>query len=196
MNSASDKVYAIILAAGGSSRLGRPKQLLEWRKRSLLAHSILNVQALLGEKIVVVLGAHATAIQSAVDLDGVSVIINPDWREGIASSIRAGINALPVSASAALFVLCDQPLVNSTHLQKLLSGRQGNADKIIASQYHHSVGVPALFPASFFEHLLSLSGDRGAKPLMLQFETSLLKIPLPEAELDVDRQEDFERLTL
>lgn len=194
MHTASDNVYAIILAAGASSRMGRPKQLLEWRKRPLLEYAITNARAVLGERVIVVLGANAEAIQTALDLNVVTSIINSDWQEGMASSIRAGIQALPESATAALILLCDQPLVGSAHIRKLLNGWQSAPVRIVASQYRHSVGVPALFPAEYFGHLLSLSGDRGAKPLLVKFENSLLKIPLPEAELDIDSEGDFKRL--
>lgn len=195
MNVASDNVYAIILAAGASSRMGRPKQLLEWRNRSLLEHAVLNAQTVLGERVIVVLGAHADAIQASVDLSAVTVIENPDWREGMAASIRAGVQALPESAAAALILLCDQPLVNAEHMQNLLNAWQNAPARIVASQYHNSVGGPALFPAGFFEHLLSLSGDRGAKPALMKFEDRLIKVPLPEAALDVDSAGDFDRLT-
>jgi molybdenum cofactor cytidylyltransferase len=194
MNAAIDNVYAIILAAGASSRMGRPKQLLEWRKRSLLEHAVANAKAVLGERVIVVLGANAEAIQTAIDLRAVTSIVNPDWQEGMASSIRAGIQALPESATATLILLCDQPLVNAAHIRKLLNGWQSAPTRIVACQYHHSVGVPALFPAEFFGHLRGLSGDKGAKPILMKFENSLLKISLTEAELDIDCEGDFERL--
>ncbi|MGZ8916547.1 MAG: nucleotidyltransferase family protein, partial [Methylobacter sp.] len=151
MNTVIDKVYAIILAAGASSRMSSPKQLLEWRNRPLLEHAVANARAVLNERVIVVLGAHAESIQTTVDLGGVSSIVNPDWQEGIASSIRAGVRALPGSAGAALILLCDQPLINAAHMQNLLNNWQNAPACIVASQYHHSVGVPALFPAVFFE---------------------------------------------
>ena len=195
MNAGIDNVYAIILAAGSSSRMNSPKQLLKWRDRPLLEHTILTARSILNERIIVVLGANAQLIQSAINLDTVTTRINPDWQEGMASSIRAGIQALPASAAATLILLSDQPLITAAHIQNLLAGRQQAPDRIIASLYHQSVGVPALFPAEFFEHLSSLRGDRGAKSLLMKFEKSLLTIPLPEAELDIDNEEDFDHLT-
>jgi molybdenum cofactor cytidylyltransferase len=110
------------------------------------------------------------------------------------SSIRVAIQALPASASAAMILLCDQPLVNITHMKKLLNDWCGSPSHIIASQYHDSVGVPAVFPRHYFEHLLALKGDRGAKSLLHQFEKNLRRVPLPEAELDIDCEKDFVRL--
>jgi molybdenum cofactor cytidylyltransferase len=194
MNASIDKVYAIILAAGTSSRMGSPKQLLEWRNRPLLEYAVLNARSIFNERVIVVLGAYSGSIQTAIDLGGVTSVINPGWQEGMASSIRVGIQALPALTSAALILLCDQPLINAKHIQNLLDGWQTAPTLIVASQYHHSVGVPALFPAEFFKDLLTLKGDRGAKSLLLQFEKNLLKIPLPEAELDIDSTEDFDHL--
>ena len=121
MNASNDNVYAIILAGGGSSRLGRPKQLLKWQNQSLLEHAIQNARAFLNERVIVVLGAHAELIQPAVDLDGITTIVNPNWQAGVASSIKAGVHALPASATAVLFLLCDQPLINPTHIQTILN---------------------------------------------------------------------------
>lgn len=196
MNASNANVFAIILAAGSSSRLGSPKQLLAWRNASLLEHAVSNARTVLYQCVIVVLGAHADAIHSAVDLDGLTVVVNPDWQEGMASSIRAGVRALPASASAALILLCDQPLVNASHLRKLLEAWEAEPNHIVASEYRQSVGVPALFPAEFFDELSALNGDRGAKLLLLKFDDRLLKIPLPEAELDIDNAEDVARLAV
>jgi molybdenum cofactor cytidylyltransferase len=195
MNASNDNIYAIILAAGASSRLGKPKQLLQWQNQFLLGHAIQNVRALLNERIIVVLGAHAESIQSAVDLDGITAIVNPIWQAGVASSIKVGVHALPASTKAVLFLLCDQPLINPTHIQTLLNSWQNESSYIVASQYNHSVGVPAVFPAEFFGQLLELTGDQGAKRLLMKFDDRLLKIPLPEAGFDIDTSNDFDHLT-
>jgi molybdenum cofactor cytidylyltransferase len=192
---ADNNVYAILLAAGASSRLGSPKQLLNWHNRPLLAHSIGQAQAVLSERVIVVLGANSDAIQTAVDLSAVKIIANPDWQQGVASSIRAGVQALSDTATAALILLCDQPLINADHLQALLNVWQDNQHHIVASQYPNSVGVPALFPADYFPSLLALTGDKGAKALLTKFADKLLTISLPEAELDIDNSADFDYLS-
>jgi len=194
MHAAIDNVHAVILAAGASSRMGSPKQLLIWQDRPLLAHALANAQAVLAERTVVVLGANAEAIKTAIDLNDVSVALNPDWADGMAGSIRAGIEALPTKADAVLLMLCDQPLINAAHLQNLLRAWQQAPERIVVSQYAESFGVPAVFPASFFAQLAGLTGDRGAKPLLLRFEETLVKVPLQEAELDIDTQGDYQRL--
>jgi molybdenum cofactor cytidylyltransferase len=188
-------VYVLILAAGGSTRMGRPKQLLRWQGRTLLERAIDGACQILPGRVIVVLGAYAELIREAINLDSVKMVQNPDWKDGIASSIRLGINALPASAEAVLILLCDQPLVDSAHLKTLLSSWQSEPERIVASQYHLSCGVPALFPAAYFERLGSLTGDKGAKPLLAEFGPCVLKIPFAEAGLDIDTPNDFEQLT-
>lgn len=196
MKASIDNLYVIILAAGASRRMGSIKQLLEWQNQSLLEHAIRIARTFLNGRVIVVLGAHAETIQAAIDLNNVSTIFNPDWQEGIASSIRMGIQALPETATAALILLSDQPLIRPNLVQNLLTGWQNEPARIVACQYGDSVGVPVIFPAGYFRRLLELKGDQGAKRLLLEFDGSLLKIPLPEAPLDIDTICDFNHLTL
>jgi molybdenum cofactor cytidylyltransferase len=194
MNAAIDQVYAVILAAGAASRMGSPKQLLVWQERPLLAHAIASARAVLTERVVVVLGAYSNAIQTAMELNGVVVAHNPQWAQGMATSIQVGIQALPASASAVLLMLCDQPLITNAHLQNLLQAWQHAPERIVVTQYADSFGVPAVFPAGFFAQLLQLSGDRGAKSLLMHLEDTLVKLPLQEAALDIDTPGDYQRL--
>ncbi|PKM12345.1 MAG: nucleotidyltransferase family protein [Gammaproteobacteria bacterium HGW-Gammaproteobacteria-3] len=191
----TDNVYAIVLAAGASKRLGTLKQLARWKNQTLLEHALQKLRSLLAERVIVVLGAHAVTIQAAVALDAVTTVVNNDWRQGVASSLRAGIETLPPSASAVLILLCDQPLISVAQLQTLLAAWQNESDRIVASEYSMSVGVPALFPAEFFPALRKLEGDQGAKRLLKEYAAKVIKISLPEAELDIDTPDDFDYLT-
>jgi molybdenum cofactor cytidylyltransferase len=190
-----ENVYALILAAGNSTRMGRPKQLLRWQNRTLLERAIDSANRILPERVIVVLGAQAELICETINLDSVKTVRNSAWQNGIASSIRMGVEALPASAESVIILLCDQPLVDTAHLKALLSAWQSEPGRIIASQYHLSSGVPVVFPAAFFNRLQALSGDKGAKPLLAEFESCVLKIPFAGAELDIDTPNDFERLT-
>ncbi len=194
MTVAIDQVYAVILAAGKSARLGQPKQLLEWQNRTLLEHALSNAGMVFKDRVLVILGAEAKLIQSKINLAGAEVIVNPDWQTGIASSIRAAIQALPNSATAVMLMLCDQPLITAVQLQSLINAWQASLAQIIASEYHQSIGVPAIFPASYFDQLLGLEGDKGAKSLLIKHQTDLIRILLPEAELDIDTLADFQHL--
>jgi molybdenum cofactor cytidylyltransferase len=132
MNAYIDNVYAIVLAAGASSRMGSPKQLLAWGNRSLLECSILNARSILTNSPM------PNLIQAAIALGAVTATINPDWQEGIASSIQTGVQDLPEPAAAALILLADQPLITAAHLQKLLHSWQSAPLQIVASQYYRS----------------------------------------------------------
>lgn len=191
---AIDQVYAVILAAGQSTRLGQPKQLLEWQNRTLLEHALINAGVVFKDRVLVVLGVEAELIQSTSNLAGATVIVNPDWQTGMASSIRAAIQSLPNSATAVMLMLCDQPLITDVQLQSLVSAWQAAPERIVASEYHQSVGVPALFPVGFFKQLRALVGDKGAKSILIKYQTEVIKIALPEAAIDIDTLADFQHL--
>ena len=106
-------LWAIVLAAGGSRRLGRPKQLVRWRNDTLVAQSVRNAQALCGERVCVVLGAHRKEVAAALADTAPGFVANAHWQEGIASSIRSGVAALPPDCAAVLLLTCDQPRVRS-----------------------------------------------------------------------------------
>lgn len=194
MSANPNEVYAIILAAGASKRLGRPKQLLPWQGKTLLEHAIATLQSEFADRVLVVLGAEAELIASNVEVGGVKTVINLDWQQGMSGSIRLGLSALPTSAQAALLVLCDQPLIAASHYQSLLQSWQANPEQIIASRYNDNLGVPAVFPRQFFPALQNLTGDRGAKPLLREYAKQLLAIGLDQAAVDIDTNEDFQRL--
>jgi molybdenum cofactor cytidylyltransferase len=193
MPTPANRIYAVILAAGVSSRMGSPKQILDWQGKTLLEHAVLTAQTVMPDSVFVVLGANADAIRAKVNLHNATLIINPDWQEGMAASIRTAVNHLPADAAGLLLLLCDQPLINAGHVQQLLQTWQAQPDSIVASAYRQTLGVPALFPAWSFPQLLQLSGDRGAKVLFSNVKNRVLTIPLPEAEIDVDCLEDYAR---
>jgi molybdenum cofactor cytidylyltransferase len=188
MSTSLEHVYAVILAAGASTRLGSPKQLLQWRGLSLLEHTIAQANEVLDERVYLVLGAQAELIKNTLHLHTPNTLLNADWHDGMATSIRTGLNALPANAQAVLILLCDQPMITALHLQKILQTWAVAPLEIVASYYQESLGVPAVFPASYFGLLLNLQGDRGAKQVLRQFQEQVISVALPEAEFDVDDQ--------
>ncbi|GJM04092.1 MAG: 4-diphosphocytidyl-2C-methyl-D-erythritol kinase [marine bacterium B5-7] len=196
MDNATKNIYAIILAAGESSRFGSPKQLADWQEHNLLQHAINTTQLLFDKHIIVVLGANAELIQSRLDASKSNIETNNDWRSGISSSIRAGIKALPKDTEAAMILLCDQPLLEESSLKKLIDLWQQHRNFIVASEYQDTVGVPAIFPAAFFSQLEALQGDKGAKQLLISMKEHVLTISVPEASIDIDTQNDFNNLKM
>lgn len=190
----SPSAATLILAAGASSRLGQPKQLIPFRGRSLLRHAAETALGSLGRPVVVVLGALAGRLE--LELAGLPVVVvnNPQWEEGMASSIRAGLAAVAPESEAAIIMLCDQPLLSARFLDQLVSAHQTTGRGIVAAAYGGSAGVPALFSRSYFAELATLSGSRGAKHLIASHDEDTAQIPFPDASLDIDRPEDLAQL--
>lgn len=186
-------VRILILAAGASRRMGRPKQLLPYKGSSLLAHAAHRALAT-GCAVDVVLGANAEACRRELRDPGVRILENLDWPEGIAASIRCGVLAAPADCRALLVMLCDQPRIPTEHYNALVAAWSAQPAGIVASTYDGTVGVPALFPRERFADLLALRGDRGARALLAREQDRLRTIVCPAARLDLDRPEDFAAL--
>jgi molybdenum cofactor cytidylyltransferase len=184
---------AILLAAGGSSRILTPKQLLPYRDRSLLRHAAeIAVESDAGETFVV-LGSELERMKAELRGLGVRIVENPDWQEGIASSIRAAISTLPSSFEAVIVLLCDQPLITAELINELVRTREKTGKPIVACQYEDTLGVPALFHRSVFPELVLLKGDRGAKHLIEHHGDRVAFVPFPGGSVDIDSLADYER---
>ena len=185
----------IVLAAGASTRFGTPKQLAAVHGAPLLQLVLSRATAVAGPAVTVVLGAHAAEIAPALGRLPVSLVVNRDWSEGIAASIRAGVRSLPGSCAAALLLLADQAGVTSADLQRLADGWRRNPRAIVAAQYAGGHGAPAIFPRSEFPALLRLRGDHGAAMLLRNPAVTLIGVPMPSAAADIDRPEDLAAVT-
>ncbi len=187
----------IILAAGASTRLGRPKQLLPFRGRSLLRHAAETALASVCRPVVVVLGAGAEQLRSELSGLPVTVTLNPAWAEGMASSIRAGLGTVTSEAhepDSVVIMLCDQPLITAATLDQLVKVHRTENRGIVACEYVETLGVPALFSRKYFPELAGLAGDQGARKIIVKHNNNLSRIPAPEAAFDVDRLEQAARL--
>lgn len=193
----------VILAAGEASRMGQPKQLLKLNKQTLLDICLAKATRLNAGTIVTVLGAHLAQTQPVVEAFGnnhsenTCWVENPKWATGMGSSIRTGVRKiLEVNpfVSAILILLADQPLISLKQLKEFISFFDHTPKAIAASSYHNTFGVPAIFGLSVFEALLELESKTGAKKIMKQHLSELVKFPLPEAAFDVDTPEEFEKI--
>ncbi len=191
------RVAALILAAGGSTRMGSPKQLLSIGNHSLIRH-VVGVAISAGcSPIRVVLGAQSETIIKQLDIPNLQVLPNEQWQKGIGTSIRAGMQPLPPTIDALIILLCDQPLITSDHLRALIAAHEQQQKPLCACLYPDgSAGPPALFAKSYFDQLEALPDDAGrwaAHPLA-QNPADLATIPIPEAAVDLDTPEDYQRL--
>jgi len=184
---------AIVLAAGEGSRFGGAKQGALYNGEPMLRLVLQRAVELCGPASYVVLGAHAAEIAPVLGRSAATVVNNANWREGLASSIRAGIERLPGSCSGALLLLADQPAVTLSDLQRLADAWRRAPQFTVAAQYAGTVGVPAIFPRAEFGALLQLRGDRGAQQLLRRNPERLISVPVASAAVDVDTKEDLQR---
>lgn len=196
-------VGVVVLAAGSSSRLGREKQLLPWRGRPLLAHVLLESLEARVFPVVAVLGHKAHEIRNAIEpflketyTGKLLWVVNADYqRMGMSSSLVAGMRKLPPSASGVVFVLADQPLVRTRHLDNLVRrfGTLENSSRsIFVSRWQGRRGHPVLFGSWFFPELLRLEGDEGARSLIQKYDTCVQELIVDEdTALDIDTWDDY-----
>jgi len=187
-------VAALILAAGGSSRFGQPKQLVQLKGKSLLQWV---VDAAIGANcrpIAVVLGSSME--QVSAELNGpITFVQNRIWQRGIGTSIRAGVQHLIESGddiAAIILLACDQPFVDAQVIDQIIALREKTEKPIVASSYAGTLGVPALLDRSCFNELLELSDDHGAKTILLSDRDRVAEFPFAKGEIDIDTAEDWE----
>lgn len=187
----------LILAAGSSSRLGQPKQKLFYKGRSLLQRAIDEGLASDCSDVLVVLGASEESVRIEIDQKDVRIVVNKDWKKGMSSSIKCGINALiknKPEISQAIIMLCDQPFVDAEILNRLITAKQLSGKAIAACSYDNTLGTPVLFDRTYFSHLLSLEGQLGAKKLVFNNQDQVVSVPFPFGNIDIDTIEDYEKL--
>jgi molybdenum cofactor cytidylyltransferase len=187
-------LHVIVLAAGGSTRFGSPKQLVRVDGRPLLHTAVSRAVEIAGHAVTVVLGAHASELAPLLRHTAASVVINRDWSEGLASSIRAGVERLPGSCAAVMLLLADQPAVTTEDLRRLAGAWRRQPDYIVAAQYRATLGAPAIFPCTNFRDLADLRGDQGARVLLSRHSHRVVRVPMESAALDIDTPEDLLRV--
>ena len=197
MITASDSasLHAVVLAAGASSRFGSAKQLVRIGDRPLLSLIAGRAAEVVGHALIVVLGAGAAEIAPLLKHSPGSIVINRDWREGLASSIRAGVTRLPGSCAGVMLVLADQACVTAEDLRRLAGVWRRQPLGVAAAQYGATVGVPAIFPQHLFAELSELRGDSGARTLLKRHADRLVKVPMASAAFDLDTPDDLLELS-
>ena len=188
----SPELACVLLAAGGSRRLGHPKQLLRRQGRPLLLHAIDAARAAApGAPLVVVLGAHRVRLRLVLRRAAPTalVVTNPRWAEGLASSLQAALEKVPGGTRAILVQLVDQPRVDAHALRRLLSAWRRRPGILAAARYDNRAGVPAVLPRSSWRSVRTLRGDSGARAL-LRDTRALTLVGMPQAAMDLDTPED------
>ena len=189
------KLSILILAAGNSSRLGYPKQLIEFEGKTLIER-ITETALMVSDNILIILGGNSELIIPKLERfnDTISTIFNPDWQQGMGTSIRIGTEKLAEKSDAILILLSDQPFISTVLLQNMIQIFEKSPNPIISCTYNQQLGVPMLFDKSVFPELMKLSRDKGAKSFSHLYKNTISTIDFPEGIIDVDTFEDVEKL--
>ena len=194
-------IAAVILAAGESSRLGQPKQLIQFQGKTLLRRVVDAASEAGCQPILVVLGSETETelvqgISSELTKTGATIVANPNWKRGIGTSIRAGVQDLTEIApgvEATVLLACDQPFVDRAVIDGLITLHHETRKPIVAASYAGTLGVPALFDRSRLPDLLGLDDSAGAKSIIFSNRDQVAQFAFPEGEIDIDTPEDRER---
>jgi len=196
-NKLSNSTGIIILAAGNSSRLGRPKQLLEYKKSTLLKNTISEALKVENALVIVVTGANDEVIKNEINSAEITVCLNTDWENGMSSCIAKGLNELSIlnpDCQQCILAVCDQPFVTSTIFENLINEHHKTQKGIIASAYSETLGTPVLFHQKYFEELLELTGQEGAKKLIKKYTDDVVSVLFEKGNIDIDTEEDYQEL--
>lgn len=188
---------AVVLAAGPSTRMGRPKQLLLVDGKSLLVRAVEQALASPAWPVVVVLGANAEQIRPVLAKLPVLIADNPAWAEGMAASIRTGVAILQQFSrqlDAALITLCDQPAFSAATIERLVAEQRATGRSIVAARYSGRQGAPALFAKEHFPALVALTGEEGARAMLNGDASIIAPVDLPELAFDLDTPADYAAL--
>jgi molybdenum cofactor cytidylyltransferase len=193
----SDKLGLILLAAGGSTRMGQPKQQLAFKGSNLLQHATQAAIDADCKPIIVVIGAASEKNRESLQSYPVHVVVNPDWPTGMASSIKTGLKTLlelSPEIDGVVLMVCDQPFVTPHLLRKMKREWQSSGKGMVACSYAGTFGTPALFARDYFQDLLALDGQEGAKKILMAYNSFIALIPFPLGQVDIDTPEDYKNL--
>ncbi len=191
MPTPAQKLFAVVLAAGLSSRFGRTKQTATINGDALVKRAFEAARGACGDRCITVIGYDAAAVLCAMKANSGFVVVNEDYEKGLGSSIAAAARACGAHVDALLLLLADQALVTSKHLRALMDAWSGDADEIVATAYDDTLGPPALLPSATFDELRALSGDHGARELFTDGRFTLKTVRFEPAAVDIDTPEDL-----
>jgi len=191
------KIGIVILAAGSSSRLGQPKQLLEYNGSTLLRHMRTQASGIPYAEIMIVTGANNEAVEANLNERTATICYNTEWEQGMGSSIATGLEKLlelHPDLKACIFAVCDQPFVTTQLFKDILEQQTQSGKGIVASLYAETLGTPVLFSHTYFEALLSLNGKEGAKKIVEMNLDDVASVPFDKGAIDIDTIHDYNNL--
>lgn len=193
-----EQVFGIILlAAGTSSRLGKPKQLLKFDETTLLQNAIIQAKSLPNSFVLVVTGAYKDLIDLEVATTDTQSVHNPNWQLGMGSSIAIGLKKLQEvkpNIHTCIISVCDQPYISTAIFKDLIQKYNESGKGIVASEYANTLGTPVLFSNSYFNKLLNLKGNEGAKKILQCYKEDVAAVPFEKGAIDIDTIDDYNKL--
>lgn len=190
-----NKFGVIILAAGSSARMGRPKQNLTFKNLTFLQRIASTAASLNCGPVIIVLGSNAPLFSE--DYENAIAVINDNWQEGMASSICCGLKKLLEkypSIEGAIITVCDQPYISAAVLNDMITTQQKTGKRIVACSYGEIIGPPALFHKAFFPEVMKLRGDAGARKIIQQNMEEVATVLFPQGRIDIDTEADYDAL--
>ena len=185
----------LILAAGNSSRFGSAKQLVHYNNKTLIQHVIDEAVLAGANPVIVVTGARADEISKNIGTEEVQIVFNDHWQQGMAGSIVTGIKAaINYKMDKIIITVSDQPFVSSSLFKKLFQTQEETGQPIVACAYAGTVGTPVLFTQIYFDALLSLEGEQGAKKILNANKQDIAIVDFPEGYIDIDTEADLKDL--
>ena len=192
-----NKTAIIILAAGNSTRLGRPKQMLQYKQSTLLKNTVSEALKVENSFVIVVTGSNHDLIEEELNSEEIHFIFNADWENGMASSIIKGIEKLLVldsNCEQCILAVCDQPFVTNSVFENLIFESETTKKGIAASAYSETLGTPVLFHQKYFKELQELKGQEGAKKIIKKYIDDVVSVPFERGNIDIDTEEDYSKL--
>ena len=186
----------LILAAGSSSRLGEPKQLLKFNGKTLL-RNVVEEAIKVSDFVIVVTGSIHSQISKEIEDLKVKIIENINWNKGIGSSIKIGIIQLLnefLEVKNIIISVCDQPFLETSVFLDLIQMQKDSQKGIVASKYSDTLGTPVLFTETYFKELSELSGQEGAKKVLQKFKDDIAEINFEKGAIDIDTASDYQKL--
>lgn len=190
------RIAGVILAAGTSSRMGTPKQLLPYKETTILGEVLKNARQSALDPLILVLGFMAEEIRSQIDFDAATIVIADAYALGQSASLKAGLSVVPKDCAGALFLLGDQPLISTGLIDTLVAVYRQSGSNLLIPTWRGKRGTPVLIGRPLFAHLNALTGDTGARVLFNKFADQIMEIELGQesVRIDIDTPEDYEKL--
>ena len=188
------RIVGVLLAAGSSTRLGAPKQLLPFGSKTLIEHALDILLRSPVDEVIVVLGAQADEITPLVQHPRVRIVLNPDWEQGQSASLRTALDALPPDCEAVVFLPCDMPWIIPELIADLIRAWQQTGKPVVVTAAGEKRGVPALFARETFAELRRASGDQGGRGMLQKHPDRVSEVRVaPEVLADIDTPEEYQR---